>query len=105
MLPGEPRRVHTAVPHNAPAEYQAEITRGQRDHIAFAAIVATAIVLWIVNVGYSGIIQDAHLYSLQALARLQPDLLGQDIYLRFGSQDRYTFFTPIYAALIAQIGL
>jgi hypothetical protein len=97
--------VHKAVPHNALSEHGADIARGQRDHLALAAIVAAALALWIVCVGYSGIIHDAHLYSLQALARLHPDLLGQDLYLRFGSQDRFTLFSPIYSTLIAWLGL
>src|SRR5690606_31078915 len=33
------------------------------------------------------------------------ELLGQDVYLRFGSQDNYTIFSPLFAALISAVGL
>ena len=52
---------------------------------------------------YQGIFHDANLYTLQALAHLHPDL-AQDVFLRFGSQDRFTVFSPIYAAMIRMLG-
>jgi len=52
-----------------------------------------------------GIWHDARLYTLQALAHLKPDLLGNDIFLRFGSQDNYTLFSPLYAAVISVLGV
>jgi hypothetical protein len=54
---------------------------------------------------YEGIFHDANLYTLQALARLHPDSLGQDVFLRFGSQDRFTLFSPVYAAAIQLLGV
>jgi hypothetical protein len=54
---------------------------------------------------YEGIFHDANLYTLQALARLHPDSLGQDVFLRFGSQDRFTLFSPLYAAAIRLLGV
>lgn len=105
VSPGEPARVHTAVSDNAPADVRPEIVRGQRDGVAVVAIVAVALVLWVVAVGYQGIIHDARLYSMQALAKLHPELLGQDLFLRFGSQDRFTFFSPVYATVSAWLGL
>ena len=105
VSPGEPPRVHTAVSDNAPAGVRPEVAQHQRHRVAFLAIAAATLALWIVGVGYHGILHDARLYSLQALGRLQPELLGQDLYLRYGSQDRFTFFSPIYAALIAPLGL
>jgi hypothetical protein len=53
---------------------------------------------------YGGIVHDARLYTLQALARLNPVSLGQDVFLRFGSQDSFTIFSPIYAAAIQSMG-
>jgi len=41
---------------------------------------------------YFGLDHDARLYAVQALERVQPGLYADDLYLRFGSQDRYTAF-------------
>lgn len=54
---------------------------------------------------YGGIRHDAVLYSLFALARLHPDTLTADIFLRFGSQDSFSLFTPIYAAVMSVLGM
>jgi len=54
---------------------------------------------------YQGIFHDANLYALQALARLHPDSLAQDVFLRFGSQDRFTVFSPAYAAAMRLFGV
>lgn len=54
---------------------------------------------------FEGIAHDSVLYTFQALARLHPDTLGHDIFLRFGSQDQYTLFSPLYAAAIRLFGL
>lgn len=61
--------------------------------------------LWLLLYPYAGMRHDARLYTLQALAHLEPNLYGQDIFLRFGSQDSYTAFTPIYAQLCAWLGV
>jgi hypothetical protein len=54
---------------------------------------------------YQGIFHDANLYTLQALARLHPDSLKQDVFLHFGSQDRFTLFSPAYAVVIRLLGV
>ncbi|HTV51111.1 MAG TPA: hypothetical protein VME21_07980 [Steroidobacteraceae bacterium] len=54
---------------------------------------------------YHGIRHDAILYSIQALGHLHPGLYAHDIFLRYGSQDRFTLFSPVYAALIGTLGL
>jgi hypothetical protein len=59
---------------------------------------------WALSHPYKGIFHDAQLYTLQALARLNPDSLSHDVFLSFGSQDRYTLFSPLYAAVIHWIG-
>jgi hypothetical protein len=60
---------------------------------------------WLVQHPYADITHDAILYSLLALARLAPDTLGADVFLRFGSQDRFTVFSPIFAAAIRHFDL
>src|SRR5690242_1255333 len=63
------------------------------DHGAFRTTLAAGAFalalgcLWIVMHDYQGLRHDAQLYTFQALARLQPGLLANDIYLRYGSQD------------------
>jgi hypothetical protein len=61
--------------------------------------------LWALVHGYAGMWHDAQLYTFQALARLKPELLGNDLYLRFGSQDNFTLFSPLYAAAISVFGM
>ena len=61
------------------------------------------IAAWMLSHPYQGIFHDATLYTLQALAELHPDL-RQDVFLRFGSQDRFTVFSPLYAAVIRNLG-
>ena len=75
-----------------------------RVRLALAAMALCAITAWLLQHRYAGIVHDGTLYTLFALTRLHPDL-ASDIFLRFGSQDRYTLFTPFYAATIAAFGL
>jgi hypothetical protein len=53
---------------------------------------------------YRGIFHDASLYTLQALAHSSPESLSQDVFLRLGSQDRYSIFSPLYAAASRLLG-
>jgi hypothetical protein len=64
------------------------------------------IATWALSHSYRGIFHDAGLYTLQALARLHPDSLAhQDVFLKFGSQDGFTIFSPIYAAASRLLGV
>ena len=69
--------------------------------IAFALTLLT---LWALTHRYQGFSRDGELYAVQALARVEPSL-GADLYLKYTSQDRYTIFSPIYAACIKALGL
>jgi hypothetical protein len=60
---------------------------------------------WLIQHPYADITHDGIIYSLLALARLAPDTLGTDVFLRFGSQDRFTVFSPIYALAIRHCDL
>jgi hypothetical protein len=73
--------------------------------LAVAAIGLFALAGWLLQHPYDGVIHDATIYSLLGLARLHPDTLANDVFLRFGSQDRYTLFSPIYSQAIAAFGL
>jgi hypothetical protein len=54
---------------------------------------------------YPGLQHDAILYALQALRSLEPQALSDDLFFRYGSQDSYTLFSPLYVALIRLFGL
>jgi hypothetical protein len=69
-----------------------------------APLALVAIGLYLLLHPYDGIIHDARLYVLSALNHLHPDLYGNDVFLKFGSQDSYTVFTPLFARLISQLG-
>lgn len=61
--------------------------------------------LWSVVGRYPGITHDALLYVLQAVARLQPDPLAQDIFLRYQSQDQFTIFSILCAEAVRILGV
>jgi hypothetical protein len=73
--------------------------------LAITAMGAFALAIWLLQHPYFGIIHDATLYTLFALAKLHPDPLAGDVFLRFGSQDQFTIFAPLYATVIASMGL
>jgi hypothetical protein len=62
-------------------------------------------VLWHLTHRFRGLDHDGHLYALQALARLRPDLYSNDIFFRFGSQDSFTIFTMLYAPVVSWLGV
>ena len=73
------------------------------NHVAtlrFVALAALIFGLWTLQHPYPGIFHDAQLYTMQALARVFPADLASDVFLRYGSQDHFTFFGPLYAAAI-----
>src|ERR1700693_4837991 len=63
------------------------------------------IATWALSHSYRGIFHDAGLYTLQALAHLHPDSLQEDVFLKFGSQDGFTIFSPVYAAASRLLGV
>ena len=71
--------------------------------LAVAGLLGIA--TWSLSHSYQGIFHDAGLYTLQALARLHPDSLPGDVFLKFGSQDGFTIFSPIYAAASRMLGV
>jgi len=72
-----------------------------RTRLATAGTALTVLAIWVLGHPYSGIeYNDSSLYSLLALARLHPQTLPTDVFLRFGSQDTYTVFSPLFASAI-----
>jgi hypothetical protein len=64
----------------------------------FTSLALLCVVTWAISHSYVGLFHDAALYTLQALARSDPSSLPQDVFLHFGSQDRFTIFSSLYAA-------
>ena len=73
--------------------------------LLYLSLLATAALAWMLCHPYEGLFHDADLYSLLALARLHPQALTQDVFLSHGSQDRFTVFSPLYAATISAFGI
>jgi hypothetical protein len=66
---------------------------------------AVVIACFVLAHPYAGIVHDNVLYLAQALLRLNPDIYGGDPFFQWGSQDRYTLFSPIFSWLIVHLGL
>src|SRR5882762_6404002 len=73
--------------------------------LSLAVVGLLVVATWALSHSYRGIFHDAGLYTLQALARLHPDSLAEDVFLKFGSQDGFTIFSPIYAAASRLLGV
>ena len=52
---------------------------------------------------YWGIAHDAQIYVGQALNLSHPGLLANDLFFRYGSQDRFTIFSAIFGPLVAWV--
>jgi hypothetical protein len=61
--------------------------------------------LWICARPYRGVRHDAILYLAQALDRLSPSIYSEDLFFRFGSQDRYSAFSFVMAPLVRVVGV
>jgi hypothetical protein len=95
---------NTAV--SAPLDGMLDKQRKQllRVGLGIAALSLSVVTIWILQRPYRGLNHDSVLYTLSALARLHPSL-ANDVFLRFGSQDSYTLFGPLYAASIRVLDL
>jgi hypothetical protein len=77
-----------------------------RAYIGSAAALALAwLLLWAVLNPYAGITHDGIGYALQALARLDPAVFAQDLFLRFQSQNDFTLFPWLHALFVEFLGL
>jgi hypothetical protein len=54
---------------------------------------------------YAGMLHDARLYAGQVLHYLDPELYANDLFFRFGSQDRYSVFSSLAAPVVLVFGL
>ncbi|MFI4890839.1 MAG: hypothetical protein ACHQIL_09935 [Steroidobacterales bacterium] len=70
-----------------------------------ATLLLLCVLTWALSHPYRGLFHDAGLYTLQAMAHLHPGTLAHDVFLRFGSQDALTIFSPVYGAAIELLGV
>jgi len=54
---------------------------------------------------YRGLDHDSRLYAVQILERIHPGSFVGDLYLRYGSQDRYSVFAILMAPLVQLCGI
>jgi hypothetical protein len=71
---------------------------------AKALVMVVAVALWFLQRSYVGIVHDGLLYLAQALNRLHPGRLSQDLFFAYGSQDQFTLATSAYGWLIGLLG-
>ena len=83
----------------------AELSAARPDRLHAAAWCAAIVAALLMAHPYRGITHDNILYVAQALSRLYPEVFLGDVYFQWGSQDRYSFFSPIYSTLIRLLGL
>lgn len=70
------------------------------------ALLMLAAALWCITHPYLGMLEhDARVYTLLVWHWLSPESYARDPFFMFGSQDRFSIFTPIYGALAHAIGL
>ncbi|MCX7149146.1 MAG: hypothetical protein NTY05_07000 [Rhodocyclales bacterium] len=71
-----------------------------------ATIIAlVAMVLWLFNHVYQGIHHDGVLYALLAAHWMDPLPYARELFFLSGSQDDFSFFSPLYGTLISWGGL
>src|ERR1700722_5575522 len=73
--------------------------------IGLAGLACLTVAFWILLHPYRGVEHDSVLYALLALARLQPAALGYVLFVRYGTQDGFTIFSPLFAAVMRRVGL
>ncbi len=75
------------------------------ERVKIGGLALFIVAAWMLQHPYAGLVHDSTLYSLLALTRIHPQSLSHDVFVRFGSQDEYTLFSPVFAAAIRWLGL
>jgi len=69
------------------------------------ALALLTLAIWGATHRYSGLWHDGVLYAGQALHRLYPERFVGDLFFVHGSQDSFSIFGPLYAALVRVAGI
>lgn len=81
------------------------LMEGREQHEQLALLMLAA-GLWCITHPYVGMFEhDARVYTLLVWHWLSPEAYARDVFFLFGSQGRYSVFTPIYATLADSVGL
>lgn len=70
--------------------------------LAAALLIAA---LWLISRPYRGVRHDGILYLGQTLAHTLPDTIGRDVFLGYGSQDRYSIFSKLMSPVVQALGV
>jgi hypothetical protein len=73
--------------------------------LGMIGLACLVVAFWMLLHPYRGLEHDSVLYAVLALARLHPAALGHDLFVRYGTQDDFTIFSPLFAAEIRAVGL
>jgi hypothetical protein len=76
----------------------------KRQSIQGVSLILGLLALWTLTHRYRGLFHDGLLYAVQAIARIHP-YFATDVMLSGTSQDSFTLFSPLYAALIQMFGI
>ncbi|WP_353325351.1 hypothetical protein [Chitiniphilus shinanonensis] len=63
------------------------------------------VIVWFVAHPYRGVVHDARLYLAQGIYLENPLAFANDLFFRFGSQDKYTLFTNLYSFALKFFGM
>lgn len=91
--------------NGSPVPLQAADLSSTRRHLNTLVLTMFAATAWILTHRYHGIWHDGVLYAGQAVFRLDRVPFANDLFFAYGSQDRFTVFTGIYALAIRELGL
>jgi hypothetical protein len=69
------------------------------------SVVTVILLLNAVIRPYSDLIHDARLYSIQVLDQIDPGVYSDDLYLQYGSQDKFSVFSRLVAPVAEQLGV
>lgn len=102
---GERRQSGEGPPPTIAATSTANRSGAARWDLASVSLILIALTLWVLCHPYRGIVHDNRIYALLAFNYLDPVTFARDVFLRHGSQDSFTLFSPLYAGAITLLGL
>lgn len=79
--------------------------RSARWDLATVSLILIALAVWMLCHQYRGIVHDNRIYALLAFNYIDPTAFVRDVFLKHGSQDSFTIFSPLYAGAITLLGL
>lgn len=95
----------TLPPAPAPREGASARDRVASLHVPSLAGALLIVALWLISRPYRGVRHDGILYLGQTLAHTLPDTIGRDLFLGYGSQDRYSIFSVLMSPLVQALGV